>query len=268
MNPFLRALIILFAIALCCFLIAAKSRRRGRGRRRRTAPPFRTLSPEAKGARGERDVSAALRLLAQPDDQVIDDIILFNPETGKSSQIDHIFLCASGVYVIETKSHSGRIYGTDAAAEWREYFPGGEEVSFYSPVKQNKSHLYIVRKILGEGFPVIGLVVFVQGDIGKVRSDCVTDLKGLAAYLSAQTEVRLSPARVREATEKLCRNRDAYQVTAAEHLENIRKTQIEVAHNICPRCGAPLVLRRTKQEPIREFYGCSNYPQCKFTKDV
>ncbi len=32
---------------------------------------------------------------------------------------------------------------------------------------------------------------------------------------------------------------------------------------ICPLCGAPLALRRGKNG---DFYGCVNYPQCKFTK--
>lgn len=33
--------------------------------------------------------------------------------------------------------------------------------------------------------------------------------------------------------------------------------------NICASCGAPLVLRHGKRG---EFYGCSNYPKCRYTK--
>ena len=69
----------------------------------------RVPTPEGRGALGEHYVSACLNALAGPDGQVIDGIILFNPETGKSSQIDHILLCRSGVYVVETKCHGGRI---------------------------------------------------------------------------------------------------------------------------------------------------------------
>ena len=34
---------------------------------------------------------------------------------------------------------------------------------------------------------------------------------------------------------------------------------------ICEKCGAKLVLRKSK---FGDFYGCSNFPQCKFTKKV
>ncbi|MCR4681811.1 MAG: topoisomerase DNA-binding C4 zinc finger domain-containing protein [Clostridiales bacterium] len=33
--------------------------------------------------------------------------------------------------------------------------------------------------------------------------------------------------------------------------------------NICPRCGGDLVLRHGK---YGDFYGCSNYPECRFIK--
>ena len=35
------------------------------------------------------------------------------------------------------------------------------------------------------------------------------------------------------------------------------------ADNRCPRCGAKLVLRSGK---YGSFFGCSNYPKCKFTR--
>ena len=39
--------------------------------------------------------------------------------------------------------------------------------------------------------------------------------------------------------------------------------RIRVAHNRCPRCGGRLVLRDGK---YGDFYGCSNYPRCRFTR--
>ena len=32
----------------------------------------------------------------------------------------------------------------------------------------------------------------------------------------------------------------------------------------CPRCGAPMLLRNGKNGA---FWGCSNYPECRFTAD-
>jgi restriction system protein len=40
--------------------------------------------------------------------------------------------------------------------------------------------------------------------------------------------------------------------------------------NFCPRCGGELVLRtaRRGENPGQKFWGCSNYPKCRFTKPL
>ena len=52
-------------------------------------------------------------------------------------------------------------------------------------------------------------------------------------------------------------------------LENTIKTSPEVSSSasataeekICPLCGAPMVIRRSRFGKL--FYGCSKYPQCR-----
>ena len=41
--------------------------------------------------------------------------------------------------------------------------------------------------------------------------------------------------------------------------------QEKIEQNICPRCGGKLVLRCGK---YGQFYGCANYPKCKFSKSA
>ena len=38
-----------------------------------------------------------------------------------------------------------------------------------------------------------------------------------------------------------------------------------INQGICPRCGGQLVLRKGK---FGSFYGCSNFPKCKFTRNL
>ena len=38
-----------------------------------------------------------------------------------------------------------------------------------------------------------------------------------------------------------------------------------IKDEICPRCHGKLVKRKGKRG---EFYGCSNFPKCKYTKDI
>ncbi len=46
------------------------------------------------------------------------------------------------------------------------------------------------------------------------------------------------------------------------------KSRIEI--QICPRCGADLVIRtaRTGSKAGNKFWGCSNYPKCRYTLNV
>ena len=53
-------------------------------------------------------------------------------------------------------------------------------------------------------------------------------------------------------------------ISTEEHIYNIRKQQSDLYQGICPRCGGRLVLRKGK---YGEFWGCSNYPKCKFNKN-
>ena len=54
--------------------------------------------------------------------------------------------------------------------------------------------------------------------------------------------------------------------TFKEHVEEIKETKRVINENICPHCNIPLILRTSRNG--KQFYGCSNYPNCKFTKNV
>lgn len=44
-----------------------------------------------------------------------------------------------------------------------------------------------------------------------------------------------------------------------------KKIEDDNKNFICPECGGELVLRKGRRG---EFYGCSNYPKCRYTRDV
>jgi ssDNA-binding Zn-finger/Zn-ribbon topoisomerase 1 len=55
------------------------------------------------------------------------------------------------------------------------------------------------------------------------------------------------------------------EISNREHVQNIRKTQKELSQRICPRCGGKLV---KKTGIYGEFFGCDNYPKCKFVLKI
>ena len=88
-----------------------------------------------------------------------------------TAQIDHILLCKWGLYVIETKSHNGRILIEDR--EWTQIY-NDKVVRFHSPVRQNASHVNALRAALDgrRNVPrvnVQGLVVFTSRKVSFSR---------------------------------------------------------------------------------------------------
>lgn len=96
----------------------------------------------------------------------------------------------------------------------------------------------------------------------KIDCNNVINLRDLKSYLKRfDNGVSLSKEEMNLIYNKLLDA--ASDMTNREHVQNIKKTQKELAQNICPRCGGELVLRKGNSG---SFYGCSNYPKCKFTK--
>ena len=223
---------------------------------------IRKANSEHKGKAGEQKVRSALEEVSLPSDILLNDVIFANPENGMTSQIDHILISTRGVFVIETKNYSGYIYGDDERHEWTQSLNYGNTVNkFHSPIKQNKTHLYLVNKFLNNKYPVIGLVVFVQGNIENINSSQVYTLNGMKACIAHHSEI-LTPDDIQTINSILLSKIES-ATTERQHVENIREMKQKIDNNICPRCGGQLVLRNGK---YGSFYGCSNYPKCKFTK--
>ncbi len=53
-------------------------------------------------------------------------------------------------------------------------------------------------------------------------------------------------------------------------IQTQNKTKEEKDDLICPKCGGTLIVRTAKKGPNAgsQFYGCSNYPNCKYTRDI
>ena len=86
------------------------------------------------GSSGEKKVNAIIYSLGE-DYILLTDLMIRNSH-GKSSQIDHVVLSEYGIFVIETKTYSGWIFGNEQAEEWKKIVYKNQ-YSFRNPVKQN-----------------------------------------------------------------------------------------------------------------------------------
>jgi len=216
--------------------------------------------PEIRGKRGENRVKRVIGGTKENLQYVINDLIVL--DSGKTSQIDHVVINPRGVFVIETKNYSGEIYGAENQHEWTQVLAyGNVKNKLYNPLKQNATHVYNVKKIVGN-LPIRSLVVFVQNNTCHIDANNVIPLSALNSILRSGENV-LTVEQMQKAYKLLLANRA--EISIKEHVENIRTQQWNLEHGICPRCGGNLILRNGK---YGRFWGCTNYPKCKFIKKV
>ena len=240
-------------------------------------------SPKQKGKRGELHIQKLLAQLPESDYTTFNDVVL--KTNHGTTQIDHVVVSRYGVFVIETKNYRDEIFGNDDRQEWKQiiktdvtyrkkwwktytYIKNSE---FYNPVRQSLGHVAQIRRYL-EHIPnvkVVSMVVFSDhADLSGVNSshhvinacqllDCIRSYT--IPYISDQdlTRVRI----------QLYDNNLREAITDKKHVKSVRKAQAYnesmIQKGICPRCGNKLVYRKGK---FGNFYGCSAYPTCRFTK--
>ena len=220
------------------------------------------------GSSGEKKVNAIIYSLGE-DYILLTDLMIRNSH-GKSSQIDHVVLSEYGIFVIETKTYSGWIFGNEQAEEWKK-ITKRNRFSFRNPVKQNWGHVYALKEILKK-FPnckYYPIVVFagsaeLKDVTSKVPVIYAEDLKStIEDYSSTKC---LSKDEVLQIKDVLDSARITDEDAEKEHVKAVKQQiderQTKIENLICPRCNGELKLRTGK---YGKFYGCSNYPSCKFT---
>ena len=235
------------------------------------------------GKKGERIVNNELSKL--PEDYFILKDIILQTEKG-TSQIDHIVVSKYAIFAIETKHYRGQIYGSDYKDEWKQIiktdvrYPRHWKIytyitknTFYNPVKQARGHVVAIKKCLKlyPKVPIVPIVVF-TGDVylNTVQTQsCVLYTEELLPEIAKYQEVWLTQSQVEQVVEALKDGDVSKQVSTRKHVKNIKRSIREKEEKevglYCPKCGSPLYARSGK---YGLFYGCSNYPRCKYTTPV
>lgn len=215
-------------------------------------------------------------------------------DNGETSEIDVLFITQKGIFVIESKNYSGWIFGDEKAGYWTVMLPNKEKNRFYNPIKQNKTHMKWLGQYLRENIPLFSIIVFSNRcELKKVAVES-TDIRVIkrdllyAAVRDIWENVSdvLNDEKVNEVYNKLEMLTHVDQAMKAAHIENINKkfkpaekpqtfkNEVQAAPQdsslICPSCGGTLKLRSAKKgnNAGNSFYGCSNYPKCRYVKNI
>lgn len=222
-----------------------------------------------KGWFGEKNISSRLERL-ESDKYIVLNDLLVKTENGNTSQIDHLVISIYGIFVIETKNYQGWIFGNEKSDKWTQVIYNRKN-QFRNPVKQNWSHVYALKSILKDysNLRYVPVVVFAGSAVLK---NIVSNVPVIYDYEIRNfiTEYPVEKCMTFEEVQRISsilqgKNIEDKEIRKA-HVQNIHRTvierQLKMENLICPRCNGELKLRNGKSG---KFYGCSNYPKCRFT---
>ncbi len=234
--------------------------------------------PENIGKVGEKHVARKLDWL--PKEYItLNDVLL--PTRYGTTQIDHIVISPYGIFIIETKNYKGWIFGHQDSEEWKQSLLGkrsywgwsSEQHKFRNPIHQNLAHFRAVRDILkdlGE-FTLIPIVAFSDSaDLNiTAPNHIVINWCNLHSVIMSYNTPCILPNNIQYIVDRLTRINITDEGSRELHAIRIQKIQqdrdLAIANRRCPKCGGNLVQREGK---FGSFWGCSNYPKCRFTHNA
>jgi hypothetical protein len=107
------------------------------------------------------------------------------PSGDGTTEIDHVLVARSGIFVIETKHYSGTLLADPAAPQWTKII-GMATYAFQNPLRQNYKHLKAMQQLLAfvPAAHIHALVVFTgNARFRTARPVGVFDLPGVVRHI-------------------------------------------------------------------------------------
>lgn len=242
------------------------------------------FKPQIKGWFGEMVLDKLLKVKLDSEKYKILHNIMLPTEDGATTQIDHIVVSQWGIFVIETKTYSGWVFGDAKSSQWTvTHFKRKDR--FQNPLRQNYKHIATLSECLGISEEYFKTIVAFSGETTfKTQVPPEVMLMGdVPDYIHSQSVNAIIKAeQVPEVIEAICewqatlsRERKAAHVTSLrknhppqKHPNHIAQHPVNEMNSadcsgpLCPRCGAQMV-QRTRKSDGRQFWGCPNYPKCR-----
>ena len=242
------------------------------------------------GQMGELVLHHYLKNKLDPKQYIFMHNIMLPTDDEMTTQIDHIVVSQWGIFVIETKTFAGHIYGTRNESNWTaKYNPRQKGFSFQNPLHQNYKHIATLSERLGLEPHYFKTIVAFSGKakFGKEMPEEVMHFRDVPKYILSKSTEPLYP---HQFIHDIVNAIYAWQDTLSSekksaHVENLHKKHskpqapdapaltpthvtMEPSENsssptpACPKCGIPMVMR-TRKTDGQKFWACPNYPKCR-----
>ncbi len=180
---------------------------------------------ERFGELGEEYVANVLKQLTNDNKAYSFNNFIIEYKEGHSIEIDHILICLGGVFIIETKSNKGIIFGDDNDEMWyARKKDWQEDKRFKNPVKQNQGHIYHLKKMFKNNPPrMYSIIIFPAAEsINNVNSKYVYDVDSACKFIADKiNEAKYSTQFVDRIYKELNDIKNTYGITIEEHKRNI-----------------------------------------------
>lgn len=214
------------------------------------------------GKAGEHWAKAELKKLPKDKYKVLNDVML--ELNGITHQIDHIVISTYGIFVIETKQYNGKIVGNKYDKKWVRKTKRG---NFYytNPIRQNYGHVKTICDLLNLDESVVYNIAYIPSTaILDIKHDGeVVRADELCKKIYSYQDIELN--NIEEIVSKINQNNITDKKRRKEHVKYLKNNIEKLDETMCPRCGSKLKERKGK---YNYFYGCSNYPKCRYTARI
>lgn len=225
-------------------------------------------TPFFKGWIGQKILTISVKNIVKNKKGILLNNLLL-PTDKDTTQVDHILLLPSGIFVIETKNMKGWIFGDEKSKTWTQQIYKHKS-KFQNPLHQNHKHVKTISAMLNLEDDTIlhNIVVFVGSATFKTKMPKnVYKIFRLRNYIKQQNFDRLSYSKLEEYSNILQNQKQKNNiVNGYRHVKNLKEKY--KSEEICPKCSSKLVERVIKkgERQGQTFLGCSNFPKCRYTK--
>ncbi len=184
------------------------------------------LEKQRFGKLGENYVSKHLEIIINEFGGYLYNDFCFEDEKGYSTEIDHILITRGGIFIIETKTNKGTIYGNKDDEYWisrkKEY---QEDKSIKNPIIQNNGHINHLKRMFKNYPPkMISVIIFPLADISNINSTVVYNLNDAINHIIKLTkDNKYTNQYVERINKQILYIKSKYSISKEKHIKNINK---------------------------------------------
>lgn len=185
-------------------------------------------SKSYRGWWGERKVQFLLSFLPKKNYASFHHVLL-PVNNGETTEIDHIIVSPTAVFVIESKNYYGIVSGKDYDTYWIQTISNDYSKEIYNPILQNSKHVDVVASYLKNftHIPIVSLITFssrarLKDIYIKSSSTKVIYVSQLIRTIKSYTNSVIAEHERKEIIEILDKNNCYSQKEMRKHIARIR----------------------------------------------